>query len=798
MKDEPTPQAPRRAPKASFASRLFGYDVFISFALGVPPRGSQSYASDLARRLRERDLSIFFSEDELPPGQPLSDTLRRALLRSKLLVVIVNRGTLELPNWVRTEVETFRTERPSRPVIPVCLDGCFRDKALSDAVHPWLKHAESIWLDEQSESAARGLATDALVTRLLTAPNRLKVNALWRTVVFAVGLGLAVLAAVAAWQAMAAMRERDRVSALRDQTLSRQLAAQSTASIMRDPARALLLAVQSQAVARTPASDGALLGAISSLPVTRFQQHGTAFETLAVSPSGDAMVLSDVRGAVFQGELNKPALKTVVPPKEGINLYGAVKAIAFSPDGRTWAHAGSSREITVHASTGDRSIPDGDKIGESTPSYVFGMAFSPDGAALAAVSSSRSLRLHDLVDGSARLLLNATVDLVSVAFSPDGRWIAAGGDQGFLMAVAVARGAVAPKLDAAAIGTVSALAFDAAGKWLFAASRGGRIEVFDASEGKRVAYQDAAEEGAIERMAVSPDGRFIVTGHGNGAVLLWSWAQGAQAWLRQVLLRHAGPVRGLAFAADGRTLVTVGQDGRLFVTLPVDSGRWQPREGPAPVQKPPQTPEPRGLRSPDGRWIVWPGTTAPEPAFFKMDLSGVPSQEVPRLTVVRASDHQVLLDGAELQGEMGESIVAGPVFALDSSRLAFQVREQVMSDVKTVVQVRDRLLFWDLSAAAPLDGAVALPPGTRLIGAAVDGTGWIAGSDSRAAEQFFFDTDMTHWTRVSCSLAGRSLTVEEWRRYVGNERPYAPPCAAGGHGSQVPDSSPSLQPKQKR
>jgi hypothetical protein len=32
----PTP----RAPKASFASRLFGYDVFVSFALGGPPRGS--------------------------------------------------------------------------------------------------------------------------------------------------------------------------------------------------------------------------------------------------------------------------------------------------------------------------------------------------------------------------------------------------------------------------------------------------------------------------------------------------------------------------------------------------------------------------------------------------------------------------------------------------------------------------------------------------------------------------------------------------------------------------------------
>lgn len=38
-------------PKRSFASRLFDYEIFISFALGPPQRSTQSYASDLARRL---------------------------------------------------------------------------------------------------------------------------------------------------------------------------------------------------------------------------------------------------------------------------------------------------------------------------------------------------------------------------------------------------------------------------------------------------------------------------------------------------------------------------------------------------------------------------------------------------------------------------------------------------------------------------------------------------------------------------------------------------------------------------
>ena len=63
-----TQQSERTSVKArsTNASRLFGYDIFISFALGAPPRGTHSYASDLARRLRERDFVVFFSDDQAP------------------------------------------------------------------------------------------------------------------------------------------------------------------------------------------------------------------------------------------------------------------------------------------------------------------------------------------------------------------------------------------------------------------------------------------------------------------------------------------------------------------------------------------------------------------------------------------------------------------------------------------------------------------------------------------------------------------------------------------------------------
>lgn len=758
------PPAPR-APKASFAARLFGYDVFISFALGGPPRGTQSYASDLARRLRERDLSVFFSEDEAPPGSPLSATLRRALLRSRLLVVLINRGTLGRPGWVQTEVETFRAECPGRPLIPLALDDCLRDRAVSDAAQPWLQHTEHIWLDEQPDAAQRGLASDALVTRLLTAPRRLRANTLWRALIVAVGLGLAGLAALAAWQAVVAVRERDRAEALRDEALSRQLAAQSNASLVANPVRALLLAAQAHAVVRTTASDSALIGALAALPLVRLQQHDAGFQALALASTG-ALAVSDVRGGVLQGRLDTPGLQTLVKPSEGLNLYGTVQAIAFAADGRRWAHAGSSREIVVHGGASAQTLPDGDRIGESTPVFVLGLAFAPDGNSLASASTTGSLRLHDLAGGGSRLLLSAPVDLAALAFSPDGRWVAAGGDRGFLRAVPVAAGASAPSFAAAPGDTVVALAFDAAGRRLFAASRAGRLEVFDAQTGRRLAANDATRHGTLERMAVSPDGRHVATGHGSGAVLLWAWREGNEPWLAQTLMRHVGPVLGLAFAPDGLTVVSAGgEDGRLAVTLPIDRGRWQPQPGaavPARAASAAWAAEAAEVRSPDGRWIAWAGTLAAKDPAWRIDFGRLSKSEVPRLTVLRGSDRTPVVDGGELPANPGERIAAGPVFAADGGRLA--------------VQVGGRLLFWDLATSAPLDAALPLPPGASLRGTSAPQAGWLA-AGAGTNEAFFFGTDPAGWVRAACTLAGRALTVEEWRRHVGAERPYAPACA---------------------
>ena len=177
--------------KSSYAARLFGYDIFISFALGPPPRGALSYASDLARRLRELDFTVFFSEDEAPPGNALTPTLREALHRSHALVVIANCEMLKDPRWVRTEVEEFCKLHPHRPIIPIFIGEVLRNSELMGTVREWLPYEGNIWIEEQLEAVIRGVPTDAVVQRLATGPRFRKSVQRFRVGVIAVCLLLA-------------------------------------------------------------------------------------------------------------------------------------------------------------------------------------------------------------------------------------------------------------------------------------------------------------------------------------------------------------------------------------------------------------------------------------------------------------------------------------------------------------------------------------------------------------------------------------------------------------------------------
>lgn len=385
--------AKRNSPKRNNAVRLFGYDIFISFALGPPPRGTQSYASDLARRLRERDFTVFFSEEEAPPGEELEPTLRKALLRAKILAVIANRGTLNEPRWVRKEVELFRSRHPKRPVVAINVDRALQDSELSTIAQDWLGFQDKIWLDESQEGVENGIASDALVNRLAMTPAYKKAKVRWRWVVGVVVAGLAALAIALGFTAKIAIESGDRARAELRRAVSFRLTAEAQAMFsgirFEGNERALLQLVGARRIAPGTEGGAEVLDALlRQRSLRKLVMTDGQILAIAVSPDGSRIVSGgdDHTLRLWDAKTGQP----LGAPLKGHE--GEVQSVAFSPDGKYIVSGGGGGDRTLRlwdAKTGQLiGAPlEGDK------SSVYSVAFSPDSRRIVSGGLGNTVRL---------------------------------------------------------------------------------------------------------------------------------------------------------------------------------------------------------------------------------------------------------------------------------------------------------------------------------------------------------------------------------------------------------------------
>jgi WD40 repeat protein/serine/threonine protein kinase len=195
------------------------------------------------------------------------------------------------------------------------------------------------------------------------------------------------------------------------------------------------------------------------------------------------------------------------------------------------------------------------------------------------------LRVWDAQTGVPELWLAERGQVFAVAFSPDGRWLALGGEGGRLTLV---RCADRPRVLAVAAhrGNVTALAFDPKSLLLVSAGQGeGAVKVWDVDRLTSSGGQDAepvqslAAPNNLYDLAFSPDGKRLA-GITRDLVKLWDIEAGQEVLtLRGAPQRHWDPPFNprVAFSPDGTRLAGTNWDESISLWVAED----RTTEGPA-------------------------------------------------------------------------------------------------------------------------------------------------------------------------------------------------------------------------
>lgn len=254
-----------------------------------------------------------------------------------------------------------------------------------------------------------------------------------------------------------------------------------------------------------------------------------------------------------------------------------VSGLAFSPDGGTlltvrqhdWSNPNDAGPLGVWDASTGQPLPIGGDL-SSAPDGLQHLVFSPDGRLLAG-SAYSTISIWDAKTGELQQSLENESWPNALAFSADGRWLAAGSSDKLARVWDVQRSELKATLSGHT-GWVTGVAFappEQSGALLLAtATARDGLQLWDVGSGeRRAARLPVGHTDAVEAMAYSPDGQRLATASPDETVWFWDAKTG------QVLGRLDAFGMGigewcacfwsLAFSPDGKTVATGSTDGRV-------------------------------------------------------------------------------------------------------------------------------------------------------------------------------------------------------------------------------------------
>ena len=572
------------------------YDAFISYSHAMDGTVAEAVQAGLHRLARPwwalRALRAFRDTTTLSANPALWNSITAALDDSRFFILLAGQEAAS-SSWVSREAQYWSARNGFDRLLVVVTDGELVwdaeagrvDKNRTTSLPPALKEAltseprfvDLRWARSEEKLSLRdprfreaiadlaaplhGVSKDELVGE------DIRQHARTQRITWAAVTLLVLLLVTAVIAAIVAVGQRNRAQTQAALATSRYLAAESVAESGAHPSLGLLLAAYGLKLTDTTEARGAMLSSLWQRPqlLKVLEDHADrawAISMLAYSPDGRRLAVASDDGTVvlWDVETGRP----IGRPIGGVHKADAltpqwIMSVAYQPRGAQIATGNGSGEITIwDAATGR-------KIARSEfGAPVRSLAYSPDGAYLAAGFEDRAgtVALFNLGSGKRTRLFRLGSQVFSVAFSRNGKLLAAGDEAGGITLWNLADPQAAPRQlsggDAA-----QELAFGPGDKLLACACGSAGIRLWP-MQGAESAGRTLGRGPYTYGVAFSRDGRTLASSGDDGSVRLWNLATLRQE-MRPLLASWKGPVYTVAFSPVTDTLVSGSGDGQLLL-----------------------------------------------------------------------------------------------------------------------------------------------------------------------------------------------------------------------------------------